>query len=81
MNPKVALLIFLVIAASFALVAWLTIRRTGVQAVRRRDLNRAYAALDAIETEADRYDDIDHVLAAQVKDIIRQHRKEQRILA
>lgn len=81
MNPKAAALIFLAVVLLVAALMWMGVRRTAVQAVRRRDLSRAYTALAAIEEEADKYDEIDSILAARVKDIIRQHRKEQRILA
>lgn len=80
MNPKAALLIFLAVCAAIGFLIWIAARRTSVQAVRRRDLHRAYGVIAAIEEATDRYTDIDHVLAMDVRTIIREHRKEQRNL-
>lgn len=78
MNPKAAALIFLAVVAVIGFATWIAIRNTTVQRVRRRDLNRADDTIAAIEEVTDQYADIDHVIAAQVKDLIRAHRKEQR---
>jgi uncharacterized protein HemX len=77
-NPKAAALIFLAAVAILGFAAWIAVRRTAVQHVRRRDLRAADDTIAAIEEVTDQYADIDHVIAAQVKDLIRAHRKEQR---
>jgi hypothetical protein len=81
MNPRIALLLLLAAAAVIALTVWWISRSAGV---RRKDLTAmrcerdlAVTALHKIELKADQYRDIDSVLAADVRQILRDHTKSR----
>ena len=81
MNPKLAALLVVggiaVVAALVALVLVVIDRRAGV---RRKAYNAAMDALADIEVEADRYSELDSVLAGAVKTRIRDLHRKQREL-
>lgn len=52
--------------------------RSGEFARRGRALNAALAALDAIEAAAELYPEIENPLASRVKQLVRDHRQDQR---
>lgn len=81
MNPRAFLLIVLCAAAVVALVLWWLSRQAGV---RRREFARvrieralAVRALHEIEAKADHYRDLDSVLAADVRSILRDYTNQR----
>jgi hypothetical protein len=77
-NPKAVALLVLVgitVIVLLALAAYWSIRR--IAGVRRRDMKIMREALLEIEDAADRYRDIDSVLATEVRTIIRKTRTER----
>lgn len=81
MNPRVAFLLILCAVAVAALVVWWLSRHSGV---RRRDFARvrteqdlAVRALQQIEAKADHYRDLDSVLAADVRSIVRNYTNQR----
>ena len=78
MNPKAFALIIVVVVAVLAalfLLAYVSIRR--VAGVRKRDMKLMRETLLRIEDAADQYRDMDSVLAAEIRSIIRGTRKER----
>jgi hypothetical protein len=80
-NPRVAFLLILCAVAIVALVLWWLSRHSGV---RRRDFTRvrterdiAIRALHQIEAKADHYRDLDSVLAADIRSIVRDHTNQR----
>ncbi len=74
MNPRLALLIVVVAVAAAALIIWWISRSAGV---RRKDFKRAQHerelalhAITQIEGKAALYNDLDSVLAAEVRGVI-----------
>lgn len=74
MNPRAVLLILLAAAVVVALIVWWISRSAGV---RRKDFHRAQHerdlalhAITQIEGKAAFYNDLDSVLAAEVRDVI-----------
>lgn len=85
MNPRAFLMILLAAAAAIALLVWLTawwisrsagVRRSDFKQMRQeRDL--AWKALRDIEVKADYYRDLDSVLAADVRIILRSYNDDR----
>jgi hypothetical protein len=72
MNPRAALLIIVAAVIVLGLLVWLAIWWIGRQAgVRRAEYKRMTQAIAQIDAKADLYRDIDSVLAADVRQIIR----------
>jgi Tfp pilus assembly protein PilE len=77
-NPKAVAVLVIIAVVAVALLAWLaywSIRR--VAGVRRRDMKLMRETLLEIEDAADRFRDIDSVLATEVRAIIRKTRTER----
>jgi hypothetical protein len=85
MNPKAFLLIVLaavaIAAALIGLGYWLVTRNAGIRrreyAAMRTERNNAWRALNNVEDQVARYADIDSVLAAQIRTVLRRHNEEK----
>jgi len=85
MNPKAAALIIgAIIVVAIVLIGlgyWLVARNAGVRrreyTAMRTERNNAWRALANVEDAAAQYADIDSVLAAQIRTIIREHNQEK----
>lgn len=85
MNPK-AFLLFVLAAVAVAAVLiglgyWLVTRNAGIRrreyAAMRTERNNAWRALNTIEDHVAQYSDLDSVLAAQIRTVLRSHNEEK----
>lgn len=72
MKPLLALLIVLAIFAAVALLTWYLLHRATQLRLLRREAAITNRALDEIQAATDLYLDIDHILATQIRAILRQ---------
>ena len=84
-NPKAFALIALAVIVGLAILIglgyWLVTRNAGVRrreyAAMRTERNNAWRALNTIEDHVAQYSDLDSVLAAKIRPVIRQHNEEK----